>query len=526
VSGGCDDIGEVRLMGKEVIDSAGLTHSCDVSLDGFTDAAVTLTQDVGYSTSNTPVLTKISPRYGSVEGGTLVTFEGTWLTTSASAYSVYIDDLDCPVQSVSTTQLKCLTAPRLGDYSLEPKLEIYVDGLGKVATQNKLYQYVSLWSQSSTWGGLFAPVDGESVAVGAGLNLLVDIDVSPVLNAILLDGGSLIFPSVDNDPDHHRQFDANIIFVQNGYIEAGTEEEPYLSKLTITMHGKKYDPYVPTYGNKCIGVRWATIDIHGIPRTPTWTSLETTAAAGENTIQLIEPVDWKVGEVIIITSTDFDRGHAEKKTITAVGGTTDKPILTLNSALSHKHYAAIDYYGSAGDFIEIRAEVGLLTRNVVYRGDPETSSLNKYGAHIMVHSPGDETSVGRIEYAEFTDVGQAFQLGRYPIHFHMIGTVNKSYVRGNAVHQTYNRGTTIHGVQYLRVEWNVYYDTMGHTVFIEDAAETKNYIAYNLVVKVEPSHSLLNTDSTPACFWITHPDNIFVGNHAAGSARYGFWFDI
>ena len=67
---------------------------------------------------------------------------------------------------------------------------------------------------------------------------------------------------------------------------------------------------------------------------------------------------------------------------------------------------------------------------------------------------------------------------------------------------------------------------MGHTVFIEDAAETKNYIAYNLVVKVEPSHSLLNTDSTPACFWITHPDNIFVGNHAAGSARYGFWFDI
>merc|ERR1711893_347239 len=122
------------------------------------------------------------------------------------------------------------------------------------------------------------------------------------------------------------------------------------------------------------------------------------------------------------------------------------------------HYAAIDYYGD--DFIEIRVEVGLLSRNVVYRGDPETSATNKYGAHIMVHSPGDETSVGRIEYAEFTDVGQAFQLGRYPIHFHMIGTVHKSYVKNNSIHQTYNRATTLHGVHYLTVSGNVAYKAM------------------------------------------------------------------
>jgi len=56
----------------------------------------------------------------------------------------------------------------------------------------------------------------------------------------------------------------------------------------------------------------------------------------------------------------------------------------------------------------MHGEVGLLSRNVVFRGDPETSATNKYGAHIMVHSPGDESSIGRIENAEFTDVGQAF----------------------------------------------------------------------------------------------------------------------
>jgi len=40
------------------------------------------------------------------------------------------------------------------------------------------------------------------------------------------------------------------------------------------------------------------------------------------------------------------------------------------------------------------------------------------------------------------------------------------------------------------------------------------------------SWSLLNTDQTPACFWITNPNNDFIDNHAAGSDRYGFWYDL
>lgn len=67
---------------------------------------------------------------------------------------------------------------------------------------------------------------------------------------------------------------------------------------------------------------------------------------------------------------------------------------------------------------------------------------------------------------------------------------------------------------------------MGHAIFIEDAAETKNLIEYNCVINTRASDSLLNTDQSPASFWITHPDNIFRYNHAAGSARYGYWFDL
>jgi hypothetical protein len=38
--------------------------------------------------------------------------------------------------------------------------------------------------------------------------------------------------------------------------------------------------------------------------------------------------------------------------------------------------------------------------------------------------------------------------------------------------------------------------------------------------------SLLNSDQTPAGFWITFPDNIFTNNHVAGSDSHGFWFDL
>jgi hypothetical protein len=243
----------------------------------------------------------------------------------------------------------------------------------------------------------------------------------------------------------------------------------------------------------------------------------------------MEDVDWQVGEEIVIASTDHgledneipgEGDMSEQRTITAISGRT----ISFATGLRWEHYAATDTYGDVQ--IEMRAEVGLLTRNVKYQGDPETSLVNKYGATIMLHSPGDETVIGRIENAEFFNVGQSFQIGRYPIHFHMIGEVTKSYIRGNAIHQSFNRATTVHGVQYLTIERNVIYHCMGHNVFIEDGVETNNNVYYNLIMQVRASHSILVTDQTPAGIWLTNPNNNIVGNHIAGGPRYGIWSDL
>ena len=202
----------------------------------------------------------------------------------------------------------------------------------------------------------------------------------------------------------------------------------------------------------------------------------------------------------------------------------NKPVITIDKPFEYKHFAMTQTYGN--ETIDMRAEVALLSRNVVVRGDPTSSALNQYGATIFLHSVGDNSLVARLNNIEMTQMGQAFKVGRYAVHFHMIGAVHKSYAMNCVTHESHNRAYTIHGTHYLRLDNNVAYHAKGHNIFIEDAAETKNYISNNLIIKTVRSMSLLNTDQSPAGFWITHPDNAFINNHAAGSDRYGFWYDL
>lgn len=220
--------------------------------------------------------------------------------------------------------------------------------------------------------------------------MLYDIDFTETLDTITVEGGLIIAP--DADPSHERTLDAKQIFVQGGFMEVGTEANPYTSKLTITLHSTRFDAYLPLYGNKVIGVRFGTLDIHGIPKQFTWSRLASTSEIGDDSITLQDEVDWSVGDEIVIAGTEWgNKGH-ETRFITAISGAT----LTLDKALTYQHISVTPEYG--GVEIPMQAEVGLLTRNVVFRGDPETSERDKYGAHIMVHSPGDESSIGRISY--------------------------------------------------------------------------------------------------------------------------------
>ncbi len=84
----------------------------------------------------------------------------------------------------------------------------------------------------------------------------------------------------------------------------------------------------------------------------------------------------------------------------------------------------------------------------------------------------------------------------------------------------------MHGIHYLRVTDNVAYHVMGHTYFMEDGIETKNQVLRNLAIGTYAAFGMLDTDQMPASFWVTNPDNIYIGNHAAGSDHCNFWYNL
>ena len=181
---GCDKIGEVTFIGTKAFDSAGATHACGTTVTSADFADVALADlgsgnDAEYVIADTPYIETLSPRYGSGVGGTPVTFTGANFATDHTSYTILIDGIPCAIDSgsLTTTSFRCTTGARLGKYELDPELSIYIDGYGKgyVATQGLVYRYASLWSDPTTWGGLYAPIEGESVAINKGTNLLVDI---------------------------------------------------------------------------------------------------------------------------------------------------------------------------------------------------------------------------------------------------------------------------------------------------------------------------------------------------------------
>lgn len=113
----------------------------------------------------------------------------------------------------------------------------------------------------------------------------------------------------------------------------------------------------------------------------------------------------------------------------------------------------------------MQAEVGLLTRNIKVMGSSD-SLAKKYGAHLLLTGQAAKGFEAQVGYTEFMHCGQPQILGRYCIHFHMAGDIPTSFARGNAVHDSFARVITLHGVHSLTVENNVGYRVSGHNFFV------------------------------------------------------------
>jgi hypothetical protein len=362
------------------------------------------------------------------------------------------------------------------------------------------------WSEASSWPGGQVPGAGAAVVIPSGKAVL--LDVSPPMLASLRVEGTLVFDEQDLD------LTAGHILVL-GMFRVGTSAAPFQHRATITLTGTLADGDVMGMGNRVLGVAGGTLDLHGESRTG-WTRLSSSAAAGSSRLLLEDAPDWRPGDKLVVASTDFDPNHAEVVTISSVSG----PTVTLVEPLDFSHYGELQTI--AGHTLDERAEVGLLTRNVLVRGDSATSQEAGYGGHIM----GTGGTL-RVSGVMLRFMGQKGLVARYPMHWHVMGPVDGQYFTGSSVWGSFNRCVTVHGTDNARVEGNVCHSHLGHGYFLEDGAETGNLIAGNLGLGTQATdEGVLPTDGRAATFWITNPDNTIRGNAAAGSTGFGFWYAL
>jgi cell migration-inducing and hyaluronan-binding protein len=382
-----------------------------------------------------------------------------------------------------------------------------------------------LWSDPATWAGGRVPVAGDVVTVG--MDVVLDVSPPP-LNGINV-AGKLSF-SNDADVDLTTEW-----ITLSGELEIGTEANPHTANAIITFTNNiEGEDLMGGMGDRGIMISGGTLNLHG-DRTHTWTKLSETALAGSTRIEVLDVSGWEVGDQIVLASTDFNPRQAERRNIAAISGNS----ITLDEPLEYMHFGEITFD------VDQRGEVANLTRNIRIQASAD-SEESLFGGHIMA-MPGSQMYV---EGVELTRMGQNLTLARYPIHWHLVGDAQGQYIRNASVHDTFNRCITVHGTNYLQVENNVTYNTVGHCFFLEDGIEHSNEFISNLGIQTKchmtlpcaptnlaasgsdyasnPSGQnsedvLIPSDNTASTFWITHPDNTYRDNVAAGSDQIGFW---
>lgn len=364
------------------------------------------------------------------------------------------------------------------------------------------------WSNTTTWsfalpgqGGYLGnnkfglPRDNDTVLIPDGKYVVCDINILPKLKHLQIEG----ILEFDNKMDHYLEVD--MILINGGQLIIGWEKDPILTNVTIVLTGEKgsLNLRLPNgldqIGGKGIGV-YGGLDIHGKPRNVTWTTLNQTCNAGTNKIKLNSPVDWQIGEQILVSTTTFIANQTEIATIANIS--SDRLTLTLNSTLKFIHLAYFEKFPTGAQY-KISAGVGLLSRNVKIIGQEYSSQeTDMYGFRIIVSVYSAMVNGILMSYKGFARISnvQMIRAGQYEVSssdredsnsnkygiiYSILGDYNTSrpsFLRNCSFHYSYSCAIGVFFSNGIPIENNVLYRTLGYSMRIEG---NNNIIRNNLV---------------------------------------------
>ncbi|CAE8664718.1 unnamed protein product, partial [Polarella glacialis] len=542
------------------IELAGVSHPLASADGGFLWVPMLMI----HSLDRTPVIYELTPNRGTARGDTSVTVIGTGLqpldsygnamSSSDSINNTRVDfnGYSCVVASANDTAVTCVTVERT-DGITPFSTEVFIAGRGRAfisgTSEATTFKYVDKWSDVHSWLDSEPPVDGDTVIIPEGQAIMLDVD-SPKL-FLLLVSGFLEFERKD------LALNATYIWIAGGEFQVGTEEAPFLHRATITLHGDRWWTIeLPVIGSKMLAVtnlgglqggchtstmrlssygrdftstcpvrKVGKLDIHGKPGT-SWTRLVETASAGATLLKLEESVDWEVGARVLITQSQ----NGETEEVRLVKGIQDNGFtLELDLPLEREHLGIWYFNDEIPTPTDVRAAVGLLTRNVKVQGDDASErpgNAYMFGVHMGCFHGGEL----RVENTEVTRSGQAANLGRYSSHWHhmspgrTIDVADKAYLRNNSYHDTFQRAVVCHSTDYCMVQHNIAHRSKGHSFFTEEGQEHFALFEHNLAVSPQQHPLLLDDDMDPAGFWLPgftgwHRHNLAVGCHRGWRLR-------
>ncbi len=254
-------------------------------------------------------------------------------------------------------------------------------------------------------------------------------------------------------------------------------------------------------------------------------------------------VDWKKGDQIVLSPTDYVASHAEVLTLAADAqpeGTGS--LITVEHGPFFGHYgeiynlpAASELHGTGPDqsSVDTRAAVGLLTRSVrIVSGkdeigqdfppDPTDSNLGYYfGGHVIFRQGFQSVQIRGVE---FYQLGQGGRIMHYPVHFHMVRQAPQgqktnmpaTFIEESLVWDSMTRWIVLHATNGVTLARNVGYKSIGHGYYLEDATETNNKFYSNLGVLARAAViNPQNLRQVPGILAAAYPDPANCGDDCA-----------
>ena len=255
-----------------------------------------------------------------------------------------------------------------------------------------------LWSDPGAWENLPGriPEQGDAVVIKSGWNMLMDIDETPDLASLQING-KLTVP-----PGRSREIRTHSLWVRAGELQVGSEAQRFEHKMYITLLGDNTEAYWAyrtdvEAGNKNFVVT-GKVSLWGATRDRSTRLLRT--ALPTQTELWVEPgLDWQAGEKIAIAATNMrtmDLDHCVIKSYRSSDGA-----LECEDRLEGFHFG--DQDSSEAEYgVDMRAEVALLERSIEIRASTDdigTVLGEVWGCRILVGDFLDvSASTGEFRY--------------------------------------------------------------------------------------------------------------------------------